>query len=242
VSISCLMAYRDRRRPWSSDRRRRKGVRSAADRPAPSRRPRGSYPDTPRFPCNPCIVYPRKRKPLSTSCASWGSCARGNWRPATSLPDYLDRFYRRGLIDRVARGLYAWPDADLGENQTLAEAARGVPRGVVCLLSALRFHGVTTHTPAEVGLALPPKAWLPRVKHPKLRVFRFSDRALTDGVEDHAVHGTVVRVYGPAKTVADCFKYRNKVGSTWPWRRCATAGGNAGVPWTHSGKPHAFAA
>jgi predicted transcriptional regulator of viral defense system len=144
-------------------------------------------------------------------------------------PDYLDRLYRRGLIDRVARGLYAWPDADLGENQTLAEAARQVPRGVVCLLSALRFHGLTTQSPPEVWIALPPKAWLPRVGHPKLRVFRFSGRALTAGVEEHNVAGTVVRVYSPAKTVADCFKYRHKVGldvalealrDCWRQRRC----------------------
>src|SRR5438128_1929445 len=97
-------------------------------------------------------------------------------------PDYLDRLYRRGLIDRVVRGLYAWPDADLGENVTLAEVARLVPKGVVCLLSALRFHGLTTQAPYEVWIALPPKAWLPRVEHAKLRVFRFSGRALVEGV------------------------------------------------------------
>jgi predicted transcriptional regulator of viral defense system len=145
-------------------------------------------------------------------------------------PDYLDRLYRRKLIDRVARGLYAWPDADLGENQTLAEAARQVPKGVVCLLSALRFHGLTTQAPHEVWLAIPPQSWLPKVEHPKLRVFRFSGRALTEGVEEHRVEGTVLRVYSPAKTVADCFKYRNKVGldvalealrDCWRKRKCA---------------------
>jgi predicted transcriptional regulator of viral defense system len=68
--------------------------------------------------------------------------------------DYLDRLHRRGQIERVARGLYAWPDADLGENQTLAEAARQVPRGIICLLSALRFHGLTTQAPHEVWMAL----------------------------------------------------------------------------------------
>lgn len=142
---------------------------------------------------------------------------RGMVRPrdlaARDIPrDYLDRLYRRGLIDRVARGLYAWPDADLGEHQTLAEAARQVPRGVVCLLSALAFHDLTTQIPHEVWLALPPKAWLPQVEYPKLRVFRFSGRALTEGIEEHDIEGTAVHVYGPAKTVADCFKFRNKVG------------------------------
>jgi predicted transcriptional regulator of viral defense system len=126
--------------------------------------------------------------------------------------DYLDRLYRRGLVERVARGLYAWPHADVGEHHTLAEAVRQVPRGVVCLLSALRFHGLTTQLPHEVWLALPPKAWAPRVKHPQLRLVRFSGRALTEMVEDHVIEGVPVRVYGIAKTVADCFKFRNKVG------------------------------
>src|SRR5438132_12212995 len=121
-------------------------------------------------------------------------------------PDYLDRLYRRGLVDRVARGVYAWPDTEVGEHHSLADAARQVPRGVVCLLSALRFHGLTTQSPHEVWLALPPRAWLPRVAYPKLRAFRFSGRALTEGIEDHDIAGTAVRVYGPAKTVADCFK------------------------------------
>ena len=70
-------------------------------------------------------------------------------------PDYLDRLHRRGLIDRVARGLYAWPDAEVTEHHSLAEAAKQVPKGVVCLLSALRFHGLTTQAPREIWLALP---------------------------------------------------------------------------------------
>jgi predicted transcriptional regulator of viral defense system len=127
-------------------------------------------------------------------------------------PDYLDRLYKRGVIERIANGLYAWPGKDLGENQTLAEAAREVPKGVICLLSALRFHGLTTQAPREVWMALPPRAWLPRVKYPKLRLVRFSGDALTKGIEEHKVEGVAVRVYGPAKTVADCFKFRNKVG------------------------------
>jgi predicted transcriptional regulator of viral defense system len=127
-------------------------------------------------------------------------------------PDYLDRLYRRGLIDRVARGLYAWPDADVGEYHTLAEAATQAPQGVVCLLSALRFHGLTTQAPHEVWLALPPKAWAPRVEYPKLRLVRFSGRALTEMAEEHVIERVPVRVYSAAKTVADCFKFRNKVG------------------------------
>jgi predicted transcriptional regulator of viral defense system len=127
--------------------------------------------------------------------------------------DYLDRLYRRGLIERIGRGLYAWPDAEVGENHSLAEAARQVPRGVVCLLTALRFHGLTTQAPHEVWMAIPPTAWAPKVQSPKVRLVRFSGAALTDMVEEHRVEGVTVRVYTAAKTVADCFKYRNKVGS-----------------------------
>lgn len=143
--------------------------------------------------------------------------------------DYLDRLHRRGLVERISRGVYAWPGADLGENQTLAEAARQVPRGIVCLLSALQFHGIGTQQPREVWLALPPGAWQPRLEYPKLRVVRFSGAAYSNSIEKHDLHGFPVQIYGPAKTVADCFKYRNKIGldvalealrECWRARRC----------------------
>jgi predicted transcriptional regulator of viral defense system len=127
-------------------------------------------------------------------------------------PDYLDRLYRRGLVDRVTRGLYAWPDAEVSEHHSLAEAARLVPGGVVCLLSALRFHGLTSQSPHEVWLAIPSKAWAPRVKYPKLRIIRAGGPSLIAMAEAHRIEGVVVRVTTPARTVADCFKYRSKVG------------------------------
>ena len=127
-------------------------------------------------------------------------------------PDYLDRLHRRGLLERISRGVYAWPGADLGENQTLAEAARQVPRGVICLLSALQFHNIGTQQPHEVWLAIPAHAWRPKRDYPKLRVVRFSGPAYARFIEHHNLHGIPIRVYSPAKTVADCFKYRNKIG------------------------------
>jgi predicted transcriptional regulator of viral defense system len=127
-------------------------------------------------------------------------------------PDYLDRLYRLGLVDRVARGLYAWPDAEVSEHHSLVEAVRLVPGGVVCLLSALRFHGLTTQSPHEVWLTLPSKAWAPVVKYPRLRIIRASGPALTAMIEGHPVEGIAVKIYSPAKTVADCFKHRSKVG------------------------------
>jgi predicted transcriptional regulator of viral defense system len=142
---------------------------------------------------------------------------RGMLRPRDLVrcdipPDYLDRLHRRGLADRVTRGLYAWPDAEVSEHHSLAEAARLIPGGVVCLLSALRFHGLTTQSPHEVWLAIPSKAWAPKVKYPKIRIIRASGPSLTAMIEEHRIEGIVVRVTAPAKTVADCFKYRSKVG------------------------------
>ena len=87
-----------------------------------------------------------------------------------------------------------------------------MPGGVICLLTALRFHNLTTQNPAEVWIALPEKARKPRLDYPRLRVARFSGAALTEGIETRRVEGVEVRVYSAAKTVADCFKYRNKVG------------------------------
>src|SRR5262249_4383384 len=125
--------------------------------------------------------------------------AKGLVRPrdlaAQRIPrDYLDRLHRRGLVDRVSRGVYAWPGADLGENQTLAEAARQVPRGIVCLLSALQFHGIGTQQPHEVWLALPPGAWQPRLEHPKVRIVRFSGAAYSRSIEKHNTHGVPIQV------------------------------------------------
>ena len=125
---------------------------------------------------------------------------------------YLSRLCERGLLDRVGRGLYVLPDADVSEHHTLAEAGKRVPHGVVCLLSALRFHGLTTQSPSEVWLAIGNKAWRPQVDYPPLRFVRFSERTLEAGVEEHSIEGVLVRIYNPAKTVVDCFKYRNKIG------------------------------
>ena len=126
--------------------------------------------------------------------------------------EYLRRLRDRGALVRIGRGLYTLADADLGEHETLLAACKAVPRGVVCLLSALRFHEMTTQAPFEVWLAVDPKAWLPDVEGVPLRVVRFSGPALAEGVEEQDIHGVPVRVFGSAKTVADCFKYRNKLG------------------------------
>jgi predicted transcriptional regulator of viral defense system len=130
-----------------------------------------------------------------------------------SIPrTYLKRLHERGLLVKETRGLYKLPDAKVTENHSLAEACKRVPRGVVCLLSALQFHKLTTQAFPEVWLALDRKARAPREGGQPLRLVRMSGRALTEGVEEHRIEGVVVKAFKPAKTVADCFKYRNKIG------------------------------
>jgi predicted transcriptional regulator of viral defense system len=115
-------------------------------------------------------------------------------------------------IERVGRGLYRAKEAEITENHTLVQAALLVPQGTVCLLSALRFHGLTTQAPFEVWMAIDNHAWRPTITDVPLRIHYFSGQALTAGVERHLIEGVTVNIYGEAKTVADCFKFRNKVG------------------------------
>lgn len=125
---------------------------------------------------------------------------------------WLTRLERRGLIERTGRGLYVAADAPWTEHHSLVEVARQVPQGVVCLLSALSFHGLTTQAPFEVWLAVDRKARAPKPRSVPLHVVRFSGEALTAGVQVHVIEGVPVPVYDPAKTVVDCFRYRNKIG------------------------------
>ncbi len=124
----------------------------------------------------------------------------------------LARLVEEGLVVREARGIYVTARHALTAEHTLAQVAKRVPDGVFCLLTALRFHRLTTQSPAEVWIALPEKARRPRLDHPRLRVARFSGEALSKGIEEHRIEGVTIRIYSPAKTVADCFKYRNKIG------------------------------
>ncbi len=124
----------------------------------------------------------------------------------------LYRLVRKGLVERQARGIYVASTHPITAEHSLAQVAKQIPGGVFCLLTALRFHELTTQDPADVWVALPEKARKPKLAYPRLRVARFSGSALTEGIETHPLEGVKVRVYSAAKTVADCFKYRNKVG------------------------------
>lgn len=125
---------------------------------------------------------------------------------------YLRILEDRGIIRKAGRGLYVHDQAKATEGHSVAQAAKLVPEGIICLLTALRLHSLTTQAPFEVWLAIDGKAWKPRIEYPPLRVVRFSGAALTHGIEHRKIEGVSVRLYDPAKTVADCFKYRNKVG------------------------------
>jgi predicted transcriptional regulator of viral defense system len=135
----------------------------------------------------------------------------------------LQRLYRQGHVVRLDKGVYALPD----QYVSLIQAVKCVPESTVCLLSALHFHGLTTQLPFEVWLAVPPKT--PKPDSPPLRFITFSGKALDAGCELHTLHGVSVPIYNPAKTVADCFKHRNKIGLDvalealkicWHERRC----------------------
>jgi len=132
---------------------------------------------------------------------------------ALGIPrEYLLRLHRRGKLSRTARGIYTLPDAAITERHSYAEVAKRVPEAVLCLLSALVFHEITTQSPASVWIALSKGARKPAILSPSLRVVRLTEPSLSAGVEKHVVEGVSVRVYSAAKTVADCFKFRNKIG------------------------------
>ena len=125
---------------------------------------------------------------------------------------YIHLLHHEGILNRVGRGLYVLEDASPSENRTIAEVCKRVPAGVVCLLSALQFHRMTTQSPHEIWLAINHKSRRPKEPMLPIRIVRFSGLALTAGIEQYTVEGVPVNVFSSAKTVVDCFKYRNKIG------------------------------
>ena len=127
-------------------------------------------------------------------------------------PETLARLVREDSVARPARGLYQLPDAQVEAAHTLAEAAALVPKGIVCLTSALQYHELTLQMPAAVWMAIERTAWRPKIDYPPIRFVRFTGDALTEGVERHRVEGVEVPITDPARTIVDCFRYRAKVG------------------------------
>jgi len=143
-----------------------------------------------------------------------GLITDGEVRAMGIHPQTLKRLVESGKLERVARGRYRLPDPDyeLTEHHGLVLASAAAPTGVICLLSALQFHVIGTQLPRQVWMALDRGVRKPAIEYPPLRVVRFSGEALAAGVEKHTLEGQTVRVYNVAKTLADCFKYRNKIG------------------------------
>jgi len=125
---------------------------------------------------------------------------------------YLSRLVHDGHLERVSRGLYQIAESDITEHFTMVQTAKRLPHGVACLLSALSFHNFTTQLPFQVWIAVERGKWEAGLKDLPLRIFEFSGKSFHEGIEAHTIQGVTVKVYCPAKTVADCFKYRNKIG------------------------------
>lgn len=142
---------------------------------------------------------------------------RGLFRPRDlgrlpGLSEQLRRLVVSGQVIRPARGLYALPDADMSEHFSLAQASLLVPGGVICLLSALSYHQLSTQLPHQVWLAIPRNRSAPRVKDIPLRMVRMADDIFDAGALATTIDGVKVRIYEPARTIADCFKFRNRIG------------------------------
>lgn len=125
---------------------------------------------------------------------------------------YLRQLVERGFLEQTGRGLYTLADADVSEYQTVIEASVRLPHGVICLASALRFHHLTTQNPWKVWMLIETGKRVPKVDYPPLLVFQSSGLSFTAGIETHLLDGASVHVTSIAKTVADCFKFRSKIG------------------------------
>ena len=126
----------------------------------------------------------------------------------------ISRMVDKGDVVRLSRGLYQRADAPLDANYSLAEAAKRVPKGVVCLTSALAFHELTDRLPRAVWMAIGTKDWAPKQGSPPIRIVRFTDALLRDEVLTVPIEGVPVKIFGVAKTVADCFRHRRSVGQS----------------------------
>lgn len=124
----------------------------------------------------------------------------------------LSRLVAEGMVLQLSRGLYQLPNSVGHVHHTLAEASMRVPRGVVCLVSALAFHGLTDQMPRRVWMAIGTKDWKPIIDYPPVRIVRFSEPYLSTGVSEHVIEGVQVPVYNVTKTLADCFRHRRSVG------------------------------
>lgn len=126
--------------------------------------------------------------------------------------NYLYKMHKEGLLYKTGYGLYSLPNADVNENANLIEIAKRIPNAVIGLISALSYHEITTQISHEIWIVIPRGAWRPQIEYPPLRINYVSGPAYLFGIQEHLINGIAVKIYTPAKTVADCFKFRNKIG------------------------------
>jgi predicted transcriptional regulator of viral defense system len=162
--------------------------------------------------CYTADMSPSKMKKLLEMLARQHIVRPRDLQRARIPRNYLSRLVRRGEVQKLDRGTYTAGKVPASEHITLLETNKKIPKGVICLLSALSFHQIGTQLPHEVWIAIDVKAWTPRITSPTVRIMRFSGAALHFGVQERQVMGGKIRVFSPAKTVADCFKFRNKIG------------------------------
>lgn len=127
-------------------------------------------------------------------------------------PRTLYEMRDRGELEQLTRGVYRLVDMPPLSDPDLVTVSKRVPQGVICLISALAFHELTTQIPHAIHLAIEQGAWTPQIEHPPIQIYHFSKSAFTAGIEPHDMDGIQVRVYSPEKTLADCFKFRNRIG------------------------------
>ena len=153
-----------------------------------------------------------QRQIARTVLAAQGIVRLTEFRSSGVTAATVSRMVKDGEVMRLARGIYQRADAQLNSDHSLAEAAKRLPKGVVCLVSALAFHGLTDQLPRKVWIAIGTKDWAPKPGGMPIRIVRFTEGLLSASVETHVIEGVPVRVFGAAKTVADCFRHRSKVG------------------------------
>ncbi len=159
-----------------------------------------------------CLEITMKQTPEDIFRANGGQL-RMNEAIARGISRYMLYALRdRGVIEQLSRGVYRLMELPTIGNPDLVTIALRVPSAVICLISALAFHEMTTQIPHGVFVAIPPQARRPGLEHPPLFVHRFSDASYNAGVEEHRIDGVPVNIYSPEKTIADCFKFRNKIG------------------------------
>jgi predicted transcriptional regulator of viral defense system len=124
----------------------------------------------------------------------------------------ISRMEQKGEVVRLARGLYQLPNAPLDASHSLAEAAKLVPKGVICLQSALAYHDLTDRIPPSIWMAIGFKDWRPRITSPPIQIMRFGPKVFASGIEEHTIEGVTVRIYGAAKTIVDEFRSSHKAG------------------------------